>query len=160
MDKLQKIKSKIILQENFNVWLKNIRPNIEKLVFTNGCFDIIHRGHITYLAQASDLGEKLIVALNTDKSVSKLKGETRPVQDEYTRALVMAAFQFVDYVCFFDEDTPEELIKSIMPNVLVKGGDYIVEKIVGYQDVMNAGGEVITIPFLDGFSTSAILKRV
>jgi rfaE bifunctional protein nucleotidyltransferase chain/domain len=130
------------------------------LVFTNGCFDIIHRGHITYLSQAADLGDKFIVALNTDASVARLKGESRPLQDEFTRALVMAAFEFVDYVCFFDEDTPLNIIKQVMPNILVKGGDYEVEDIVGYKEVVDAGGKVVTIDFVKGFSTTSIINSI
>jgi len=160
MDKLQCIKNKIIAPENLNAWVENQRPNIKNLVFTNGCFDIIHRGHITYLAQAADMGDKFIVALNTDASVSRLKGESRPVQDEYTRALVMAGFEFVDYVCFFSEDTPLNVIKLILPDVLIKGGDYIIEDIVGYHAVTQAGGQVKVIEFLEGFSTSSIINSI
>ncbi len=158
MSSLDKIKQKIIQIDDLERWSKEIRPNIKKLVFTNGCFDIIHRGHVTYLAQAADFGDKFIVALNTDKSVSRLKGENRPIQDEQTRALIMASLECVDYVCFFDEDTPLNIIKILLPDVLIKGGDYDVEKIVGYKEVVSAGGEVLTIDFVPGFSTTSIFN--
>lgn len=132
----------------------------EKVVFTNGCFDLIHRGHVDYLAKAADLGTKLIVALNTDASVSALKGPHRPIQDEQSRLLIMASFAFVDAVVLFAEPTPYELIKLITPNVLVKGSDYKPEDIVGYDVVTQHGGTVQTIDFLPGFSTSLIEKRI
>ena len=160
MSQLDKIKQKIIPIEALPQWAKDVRPLIGSLAFTNGCFDIMHRGHVTYLAQASDLGEKFIVALNTDASVSRLKGESRPVQDEYTRALVMASLECVDYVCFFSEDTPLNIIKLLLPDVLIKGGDYEVEKIVGYKEVTKAGGSVRTIDFVPGFSTTSILNSI
>ncbi len=158
MSSLDKIKQKIIQIDDLERWSKEIRPNIKKLVFTNGCFDIIHRGHVTYLAQAADFGDKFIVALNTDQSVSRLKGESRPIQDEQTRALIMASLECVDYVCFFNEDTPLNIIKILLPNVLIKGGDYEVDKIVGYKEVISSGGEVLTIDFVPGFSTTSILN--
>ncbi len=131
-----------------------------KTVFTNGCFDILHRGHIDYLAQAADLADKLIVGLNTDQSVSRLKGEHRPLQDEESRAHVMAALSFVDAVVLFDEDTPYELIKHVVPNILVKGADYKPEDIVGYDIVTQAGGHIQTIDFVPGYSTSAIEAKI
>ncbi len=132
----------------------------QKVVFTNGCFDLIHRGHVDYLAKAADLGNKLIVALNTDASVSALKGPHRPIQDEQSRLLIMASFEFVDAVVLFAEPTPYELIKLITPDVLVKGSDYKPEDIVGYDVVTKHGGSVKTIDFLPGFSTSLIEKRI
>lgn len=131
----------------------------EKIVFTNGCFDIIHRGHVEYLAKAADLGTKLIMGLNTDDSVRRLKGPTRPVNDEYARALVLSAFEFVDAVAFFADDTPYELIKKVQPDVLVKGGDYKIEDIVGYDIVTGRGGKVVTIDFVEGYSTTSTLKK-
>ncbi|MEA1874848.1 MAG: adenylyltransferase/cytidyltransferase family protein [Bacteroidota bacterium] len=160
MQSLHRIEDKIIQTKNLKHWVKTQGNAIDRLVFTNGCFDVIHRGHITYLAQAADLGTHFIVALNTDASVARLKGANRPVQDEYTRALVMAAFEFVDFVCFFDEDTPLNIIKLLKPKVLVKGGDYIVKDIVGYNDVVQAGGEVVTIDFVKGFSSSSIINSI
>jgi rfaE bifunctional protein nucleotidyltransferase chain/domain len=130
----------------------------QKVVFTNGCFDILHRGHIEYLSQARDQGNVLIIGLNTDASVRRLKGESRPVQDEMSRALALASLRLVDAVILFDEDTPFELIKTIQPDVLVKGGDYSPETIVGADIVKANDGEVVVIPLVEGYSTSGILK--
>jgi len=132
----------------------------KKLVFTNGCFDILHRGHIEYLYQASLLGDVLILGLNTDNSVKQLKGSSRPLVDQESRAIVLSAMQFIDIVVFFDEDTPYNLIKKVQPDVLVKGGDYKEEDIVGYDIVMQKGGEVKTIPFIKGFSTTQIIEKL
>ena len=129
-----------------------------KIVFTNGCFDILHRGHIEYLSQARDKGAVLIIGLNSDASVKRIKGEGRPVQDEMTRALVLASLRIVDAVVLFDEDTPYELIKFVQPDVLVKGGDYTEETIVGADIVKANGGEVVVIPLVEGYSTSKILN--
>lgn len=131
----------------------------EKIVFTNGCFDILHRGHVEYLAKAASLGTKLIVGLNTDASVRRLKGEGRPVNDEQGRALALASLLFVDEVILFDTDTPRELIEFVQPDVLVKGGDYRPEDIVGNDIVTARGGEVVTIPLVEGYSTTSILER-
>lgn len=131
-----------------------------KIVFTNGCFDIIHKGHVDYLAKAADLGNKLIIGVNTDASVNKLKGPTRPIQDEQSRLQILASLGFVDGVVLFDEETPYELIKTIQPDVLVKGNDYTPENIVGYDIVTAKGGEVKTIAFIDGYSTSSIEKKI
>ena len=128
-----------------------------KIVFTNGCFDILHRGHIEYLSQARDKGEILVIGLNSDASVKRIKGEGRPVQDETSRALVLASLRIVDAVVLFDEDTPYELIKIVKPDVLVKGGDYTDETIVGADIVRANGGEVVVIPIVEGYSTSKIL---
>lgn len=130
------------------------------VVFTNGCFDILHRGHVDYLAKAADLGDKLVVAVNTDASVSKLKGKHRPIQDEQSRLQILASLQCISAVVLFDEQTPYELIKLIEPNVLVKGSDYKVHDIVGYDVVTNLGGKVSTIDFIDGYSTSAIEHKI
>ncbi len=159
MTHLQNIEHKILSDEIFDEWLKNKRPQIPKLVFTNGCFDIIHRGHVIYLTQSADLGSHFIVALNTDHSVKQIKGESRPLQDQYTRALVIAAFEFVDLVVFFNEDTPARLIEQIVPDVLVKGGNYKVRDIVGNETVINAGGKVQTIGFVPGYSTSKLIEK-
>ena len=129
-----------------------------KIVFTNGCFDILHRGHIEYLSQARDKGAVLVIGLNNDASVKRIKGEGRPVQDEMTRALVLASLRFVDAVVLFDEDTPYELIKFVQPDVLVKGADYTEDTIVGADIVKANGGEVVTIPIVEGYSTSLILN--
>jgi D-glycero-beta-D-manno-heptose 1-phosphate adenylyltransferase len=132
----------------------------KKIVFTNGCFDILHLGHIDYLAAASELGDLLIIGLNTDQSVSKIKGNNRPIQDEISRAFVLASLGFVDAVVFFGEDTPYNLIKITQPDILVKGADYKPEDIVGYDIVKNKGGEIFTIEFLEGYSTTAIEKKI
>ena len=130
-------------------------------MFTNGCFDILHRGHVEYLAKAKDLGDKLIIGLNTDDSVKRLgKSPDRPINNEETRAIVLAALECVDAIILFNEDTPLQLITLILPNVLVKGSDYQIENIVGYKEVTENGGEVKTIDFVQGFSTTSILKKL
>ena len=131
-----------------------------KVVFTNGCFDLVHQGHIDYLSKARDLGDVLVVGLNTDASVRRLKGPRRPINDEYSRALLLASMLFVDYVVLFGEDTPYELIKTLQPDILVKGSDYKPEDIVGYDIVMAKGGKVETLDFLPGFSTTAIEQKI
>lgn len=146
----------MILQSVLNDW----HSRNKKVVFTNGCFDLIHRGHIDYLAKAADLGDVLIIGLNSDASVQRIKGKNRPIIDEYSRALVLAAFEFVTAVVLFDEDTPYNIIKLIQPDVLVKGADYKVEEIVGHDIVILKGGEVITLEYLPGFSTSAIENKI
>jgi len=156
---LENIKKKIITVEALKPHLQFFRFKTEKIVFTNGCFDILHRGHIEYLAQAAEKGDVLIIGLNSDSSVRKLKGKNRPLQDEYTRALVLAALRFVDFVVIFEQETPYELIKSIEPNVLIKGGDYEIKNIVGYDLVTQTGGEVLTIPFVEGFSSTNIINK-
>jgi rfaE bifunctional protein nucleotidyltransferase chain/domain len=132
----------------------------KKIVFTNGCFDILHLGHIDYLSKAKDLGELLIIGLNTDLSVNRIKGKNRPIQDEISRAIVLASLGFVDAVVFFGEDTPYNLIKTTQPDILVKGADYKPEDIVGYDIVKNKGGEIVTIDFLEGYSTTAIEQKI
>ena len=132
----------------------------KKVVFTNGCFDVLHRGHVSYLAQARDLGDLLVLGLNSDSSVRRLKGPTRPVNDEESRALVLASLECVDYVVLFDEDTPYRLIDAVQPDILVKGGDYQIDQIVGYDIVKARGGEVLTLPFVDGFSSTSIINRL
>jgi D-glycero-beta-D-manno-heptose 1-phosphate adenylyltransferase len=132
----------------------------KKIVFTNGCFDILHQGHIDYLSKAADLGDLLIIGLNTDQSVRKIKGKSRPIQDEDSRAMVLASLGFVDVVVFFGEDTPYNLIKTTQPDILVKGADYKPEDIVGYDIVKNKGGKIVTIDFLEGYSTTAIEKKI
>ena len=132
----------------------------EKVVFTNGCFDILHLGHIDYLTKAADLGDRLIVAVNTDSSVSALKGPSRPIIDEETRAMKLASLVFVDAVILFGEETPLKLITEVRPNVLVKGGDYTIDTIVGASEVQDNGGEVVVIPFLEGHSTTSIVNKI
>jgi len=149
-----KIFDNAILKQRVAMW----RFLNKKIVFTNGCFDILHRGHIEYLSQAKDLGDVLIIGLNTDASVKRIKGENRPVQDENSRALVLASLRFVDAIVLFDEDTPYDLIGLVKPDVLAKGGDYTEDTIVGSDIVKANGGEVVTIPLVEGYSTSKIIN--
>jgi rfaE bifunctional protein nucleotidyltransferase chain/domain len=131
-----------------------------KVVFTNGCFDILHLGHVDYLEKARALGDKLVLGLNTDNSVSRFKGPSRPIQDENSRAHILASLQFIDLVVFFDEDTPLDLISTLLPDVLVKGSDYLAENIVGSDVVKKNGGVVKTIEFVPGYSTSRIVEKI
>ncbi len=162
MKKLELIKSKIYSRDSvdFTRRLAIMRFKSKKIVFTNGCFDILHLGHIDYLAKAAAQGDVLIVGLNTDESVHRIKGGNRPIQDEISRAMILASLRFVDFVVFFGEDTPYELIKTIQPNVLVKGADYKPEEIVGYDIVKARKGKVVTIDYLEGYSTTAIEKKI
>lgn len=132
----------------------------DKIVFTNGCFDILHKGHIEYLAKAASLGTKLVIGLNTDASVKRLKGDSRPVNDENARALLLASLVFVDKVILFDTDTPRDLIDFVQPDVLVKGGDYKPEEIVGYDIVKAKGGEIVTLNFVEGYSTTSLIEKM
>ena len=141
------------------VYSKGLHERGKKIVFTNGCFDILHAGHVEYLEAAKELGDKLIVAINTDRSVRKLKGSSRPVNTLAHRAKVLASLQCIDKVVFFDEDTPIKLIKAIRPDVLVKGGDYKLKDIVGHKEVSQSGGSVVTIPLVKGLSTSKIISK-
>lgn len=158
--KLDLVQSKIVsldgLQKKLSLW----RFQDKKIVFTNGCFDLLHLGHIDYLSKARDLGDVLIVGLNTDHSVKKLKGESRPIQDENSRATILAAIEFVDAVVLFDEETPYHLISVVKPDVLVKGSDYKPEEIVGYDILKTYNGEVKTLDFVQGYSTSAIEEKI
>lgn len=162
METLERIKSKIFTRDdvNFTRLLAYWQYKNQKVVFTNGCFDILHLGHIDYLSKASELGNVLIIGLNTDESVHKLKGGNRPLQDEASRAMILASLSFVDAVVFFGEETPYELIKTVQPDVLVKGADYKPEEIVGFDIVNSKGGEIMTIEFLEGYSTTAIENRI
>jgi len=160
MDYLSLIRSKIVADpKEIETQLAFWHERHMRIVFTNGCFDILHRGHVEYLATAANLGNVLIIGLNSDESVKRLKGPTRPVQDEYSRAEILAALTFVTKVIYFGEDTPYNLIKAIKPSILVKGGDYKIEDIVGYDIVTQNGGEVVTIDFVDGYSTTNILNK-
>lgn len=140
--------------------ISQVRNRNEKVIFTNGCFDILHRGHVEYLGKAKDIGGFLVVGLNTDASVRKIKGINRPLQDEVSRAKVLASLFFVDLVVLFDEETPIKLIDFIIPDVLVKGDDYKPEEIVGYDTVVNNGGVVKTIPLVEGYSTTSIVNKM
>jgi rfaE bifunctional protein nucleotidyltransferase chain/domain len=160
MTKQEAIQHKILNPKELNQLLAYWNFKDFQIVFTNGCFDIIHLGHIDYLAKAADLGNKLIIGLNTDASTRRLKGPARPINDEHSRAMILASFSFVDAVVLFDEDTPYELIKAIQPDILVKGADYKPEDIVGYDIVMGKGGRVETLEYLPGYSTSMIEKKI
>jgi rfaE bifunctional protein nucleotidyltransferase chain/domain len=160
MKELDKIQNKIISFDNIQKQVLKWREENKKIVFTNGCFDIIHRGHVDYLSKAKDLGDILIIGLNTDQSVRNIKGNTRPIQDENSRAIILASMQFVDAIVFFSEPTPYTLIKEIQPDILVKGADYKKEDIVGYDIVSQRGGTVETIEFIEGYSTSNIERKI
>ncbi len=154
------VRKKILSLQEFLERKKNGKYDNKKIVFSNGCFDIVHRGHVEYLQNAGNLGDLLIIGLNTDDSVRRLKGANRPLVDQWSRAVVLSALEFVDIVIFFDEDTPLNLITKIKPHVLVKGADYKPEDIVGGKEVLSWGGEVITIPLVDGFSTTDIIGKI
>ncbi len=152
----KKLMDSLQLQEHIRKW----KDQGCKIVFTNGCFDLLHLGHVDYLARAADFGDKMIIGLNTDSSVSRIKGPSRPINDEHSRAMVLASLAAVSAVILFDEPTPYELIKTVRPDVLVKGADYSVENIVGADIVLESGGVVKTIPFVEGYSTTAIEQRI
>ena len=160
MSHLNKINSKIFslddLKNQVNAW----KQAGEDVVFTNGCFDIIHRGHIEVLAQTADLGNKLIIGLNSDSSIQGLKGKERPIMDEKSRAILLASLNFVDAVVMFAEETPLNLISFLKPDVLAKGGDYKIETIVGHEIVQQNGGKVKLVPFVDGFSSTTIIDII
>jgi len=160
--KLDFIKSKIIWQADENlqrtaaIW----KFQNKKVVFTNGCFDILHRGHIEYLAKAAGYGDYLVVGLNSDESVRKIKGKGRPIFDEESRALMLASLHFVHRVVLFGQDTPYELIQFLKPDILIKGGDYKPVEIVGFDIVKAYGGKITTIEYIDGFSTTSIIEKL
>ena len=160
MSPLQKIRSKQFDLDSLLEKVESWDANGLKIVFTNGCFDILHPGHIDYLAKAKSLGDKLIIGVNTDISVQKLKGIHRPIQNEEARLFLLGALEFVDALIFFGEDTPAELISNIKPHILVKGADYTIDKVVGADTVINSGGSVVLLPYLQGFSTSGIEKKI
>jgi rfaE bifunctional protein nucleotidyltransferase chain/domain len=160
LNSLKKIRTKIKNLEDASFIVRNWNYSNEKIVFTNGCFDLLHLGHIDYLSKAKDLGTKLIVGVNSSKSVQKLKGPSRPINSSQSRSTLLAAFEFIDLVIIFEEDTPIELIKTLRPNILVKGGDYTLEKVVGAYEVNKYGGHVEIIPFLTGYSTSSIVTKI
>jgi len=160
MTHIELLNSKIHTWETLKFQVAEWQNQGKKIVFSNGCFDLLHKGHIDYLNRAADLGDILVMGLNTDASVSKLKGPHRPIQDEQSRLTIIAALQCVNAVVLFDEETPYELINLVQPDVLVKGSDYKPENIVGYDIVIAKGGQVKTIDYLPGFSTSEIEKRI
>lgn len=160
MSNLKKINNKIFLIKELKTKLSIWRENGEKIIFTNGCFDIIHKGHIQVLANTADLGDRLIIGLNSDISVQKLKGLNRPIVEEDARAFLLASLNFVDAVVLFSEETPINLITTLKPNVLAKGGDYAISNVVGYNEVKEYNGEVIIVPFVDGFSSTSIIEKI
>ncbi|MFN6944329.1 MAG: D-glycero-beta-D-manno-heptose 1-phosphate adenylyltransferase [Cytophagaceae bacterium] len=154
-----KTEEKIVTVETIlpllNVWRKE-----GKIVFTNGCFDILHLGHVDYLEKTRNLGSRLIVGLNTDSSINRIKGKDRPIQDEVSRARILAALQCIDAVILFDQNTPLELIKAIKPDILSKGDDYTPDKIIGADFVIENGGTVKTVPLVKGYSTTKIISKI
>lgn len=152
--------SKIFSQPALQAKLTEWRNAAERVVFTNGCFDLLHLGHIDYLEKASQLGDRLIIGINSDTSVRRLKGESRPLQAEVDRARLLAALAFVDAVVLFEEDTPQELITYVQPDVLVKGNDYTIGNIVGADFVLEKGGQVRTISLVEGCSTTALVNKI
>ena len=160
MRTLENIQNKIISRSDLPKIIELIKDQGKNIVFSNGCFDLVHRGHVEYLAKAADLANVFILGLNTDASVQRLKGESRPLQDEYARSILMSGFSFINYVVLFDEDTPFELINEIQPDVLVKGDDYKIEDVVGYDTVIINGGSVQTIELTKGYSTSIIVDKI
>ena len=147
------------IKDNIEI-INRIKAERKKIVFTNGCFDLLHVGHIRYLAQAKKLGDFLIIGLNSDSSVRELKGKNRPINSFEDRATLLSAMKSVDLVIMFEEQTPENLIKNIVPNILVKGGDYNIEDIVGYQTVIQNGGQVKSLSFHDGYSSTNYINKI
>jgi len=160
MSHLKTLNSKVYNLDALTNQVEQWKMAGKKVVFTNGCFDIIHRGHIEVLARTADLGDKLVIGLNSDQSIQKLKGKDRPVIDEQSRAILLAALSFVDAIVLFSEDTPLELISALLPDVLAKGGDYEIETIVGHEIVQKNSGKVKLVPFVDGFSSTNIIDKI
>lgn len=160
MKSISSIPDKIFTLKELSHQLNRWRLLNKKIVFTNGVFDILHEGHIASLGEAATYGHILIVGLNADASVKRLKGESRPVNNEGSRTLIMASLVMVDAVILFEEDTPLNLITAILPDVLVKGGDYTIDEIVGAKQVLANGGEVKIVPILEGFSTTGIIEKM
>ncbi|HVG32497.1 MAG TPA: D-glycero-beta-D-manno-heptose 1-phosphate adenylyltransferase [Pyrinomonadaceae bacterium] len=152
--------AKIVSTEELRRERERLRAEGQRLVFTNGCFDVLHVGHVRYLTAARALGDRLVVAINSDRTVRELKGRDRPVMRETERAEMLAALRAVDYVTVFDQVSPRALIAEVLPDVLVKGGDYALEEIHGREEVEAAGGRVVSLPFVEGASTTSILERI
>lgn len=157
---MNQTKDKIKDIESASEIIRQWRNDQKSVVFTNGCFDIVHLGHIDYLEKARSKGDKLVVAVNNDQSVRKLKGEDRPINDEIARSRMLAALSFVDLVVIFEQDTPYNIIRTLNPDVLIKGNDYLAENIVGADIVKNNGGKVETIELVSGYSTSKIVEKI
>ena len=160
MPYLDTLNDKIFSLDALKIQVDSWKKSEETVVFTNGCFDIVHRGHIEVLARTADLGSKFIIGLNSDSSIQKLKGEGRPIIDEQSRAVLLAALSFVDAIVLFSDETPLELISTLVPDVLAKGGDYKIETIVGHKIVQENGGKVILVPFVEGFSSTTIIDKI
>ena len=151
---------KLLTREELVTVRQEARRQGHKVVFTNGCFDLLHRGHVEYLSQAKKLGDILVVGLNSDRSVQKLKGQGRPLTPQEDRAWVLTALEMVDYVCIFEEETPARLIQAVVPDVLVKGSDYKLDEIVGRDTVEEAGGRVASVPLVEGYSTRDLIQKI
>jgi len=160
MTHIDRVLSKVAKREQLQSLLTYWRLKNNKIVFTNGCFDLLHKGHVEYLSSAADHGDVLVVGLNSDDSVKRIKGEKRPIQDESSRVLTLASLKMVTVVVLFDEDTPYNLINEVQPDVLVKGADYKEADIVGADIVKSKGGEIITINLSEGYSTSNIISKI
>jgi D-beta-D-heptose 7-phosphate kinase/D-beta-D-heptose 1-phosphate adenosyltransferase len=155
----EQIQKKIVSPDKLEKLFSASFREKHRIVFTNGCFDLLHRGHIYYLSRARELGDILVIGLNSDDSVTRLKGPGRPLNNQQARAEVLGGLAFVDYLVYFHEDTPLELIRQVRPHLLIKGGDYQMEEIVGYRDMLTWGGKTKTIPLLEGYSTTSIIER-
>ena len=160
MQLISKVREKIITTDNLVLKVSQWKKNKMKVAFTNGCFDILHLGHLEILTKSKEFGDRLIVAVNSDESVRKLKGKERPVNDFQTRSNMLASFSFVDYVVEFSDDTPKKLIQIIKPDFLIKGGDYKKKDIVGNDIVSSYGGETIIIPLIDGLSSTNTINKL
>jgi rfaE bifunctional protein nucleotidyltransferase chain/domain len=160
MEALEYLQNKLYHSSDIESTIRTWKQDHQKVVFTNGVFDILHIGHISYLAKAHALGDKLVIGLNADASVKRLKGNDRPINNQYNRALLLAALFYVDAVVVFEEDTPQQLISSILPDILVKGADYTIDNIVGAREVLANGGTVKTIEFIDGHSSTALIEKM
>lgn len=157
---IKKIGSKILSWDQAQEKISNWKAKNEKIVFTNGCFDLLHFGHLHYLAEARDFGQRLIIGLNSEDSVRRLKGPHRPINDEKTRQFQLASLEFVDAVVIFEGDTPYDLIALLKPDILVKGGDWKADQIVGSDIVLSNGGDVRSLPFVEGYSTTNIEQKI
>jgi rfaE bifunctional protein nucleotidyltransferase chain/domain len=160
MSRLENIKNKVYTKADLKPLLNVWRLLEKKIVFTNGCFDLLHLGHIDYLSKAADMGNKLVIGLNSDASVSALKGHGRPISDQNSRSILLASLSFVDAVILFDDPTPLQLIELVRPDILIKGADYAINEIVGADIVLQYGGIVKTIEYLNGYSTTLIEKKI
>jgi len=157
---LENLQSKILSGDDLERKLAYWKFKSFKIVFSNGCFDILHLGHVDYLTKAKEFGDILLVGLNTDASIKKLKGDQRPINDEISRATILASLSFIDAIVLFDEDTPYNLIKKVLPDVLVKGSDYNIEDIIGYDIIKSKGGNVYTIDLVEGYSTTSVEQKI